>query len=158
MCHNKTEGKFAKELKQWLKTDHPGAILSQQFRGPGKTLFDIHIRFANDQALIIELDGPWHFAPFRHKKDKASLDKFYAYSQRGLLKEEWATKRKLPIIRLLQEDVWKNRNGWRGYVKSHVDNILNGEIPQFVITPLRTEYEDGVYKTLRYRRRVCKNN
>ena len=139
-----------------LKTDHPGARLSHQFKGPGKILFDVHVRFADGQEVIIELDGAWHFVPFRRKQDMISLEKFDGYSRRDLLKEEWATKNKLPIIRVLQEDVWKDRGDWRGYVMRNINMILNGDIPRFVITPLRAEYESGVYRALRKRRRACK--
>ena len=124
-CRNKTEP----ILHEWLKMRlSKNAIITLQFPGPGRKKFDFHTKFIDGTEMIFELDGAWHFVPFQNKQDETSLDDFKNAMLRDLEKEEWATAKKIPILRVLQEDVWFDQNDWAGYFKRNINGILDGII------------------------------
>ena len=68
--------------------------------------FDFLIIFKNSKKLIIELDGPQHFKQISNWKPPL-------HNQiRDKYKEFKAKKHNIDVIRLLQEDVYYDRNNW----------------------------------------------
>ena len=110
-CRNKTEAKLA----GWLRKNLPEAVVTPQFRGPGQgksaTHFDFHLRFPDGFQVIVEVDGAQHFWESDYRFDLDTC-------KRDLRKEEWSTikQRNTSIIRLVQEDVWKDRYGWETFL------------------------------------------
>jgi hypothetical protein len=106
-CHNKTETKVV----DWLRKHLRDVVVTTQFPGPGQgkeTMhFDIHLRFPDGFEVIVEVDGAQHFWENARHFDLEGCN-------RDLEKEEWSLdgQRNLSIIRLVQEDVWDDRNGW----------------------------------------------
>ena len=84
--------------------------------------FDFLIEFYNNKKVIIELDGRQHYEDDeylqkrRTKRKKAcyrSLPSSLHQQIRDRYKEMQAKKHKLSVIRVKQEDVWKNKNDWQ---------------------------------------------
>ena len=112
--------------------------------------------------IIVELDGPQHFVPinFGSSQSKAETDEAHQkLAARDLLKEQWATKHGWLLLRVLQEDVWKDPNiiedcvssprewttpaeGWGAFLKTQIDARLVEQHPDgsIVCQPNATEY------------------
>ena len=92
--------------------------------------------------MLIELDGAQHF--WSHLK-------YYTVSacERDLLKEKWAIAKGLSVVRVLQEDVWNERNGWETWLTEKIEAARSGE-PR-VFTPGAPEYRsaNSTYMQLR---------
>ena len=132
-CRNKTEAK----LQEWLTRSFPNAVVVPQSPGPktdlnGQTRFDFLLRFSDEHAVFIELDGAQHFwkDAFRYNERRCGLDK---------LKEEWAvTERGRCVVRVLQDDVWCDKYDWQGWLVRSVASSRHGA-PR-VFTPSVPEY------------------
>ena len=134
-CRNKTEAK----LQEWLTRSRsfPNAAVVPQSPGPktdlnGQTHFDFLLRFSDEHAVYIELDGAQHFwkDAFRYNERRCGLDK---------LKEEWAvTERGRCVVRVLQDDVWCDKYDWQGWIVRSVASSRHGA-PR-VFTPSVPEY------------------
>ena len=132
-CRNKTEAK----LQGWLTRSFPNAVVVPQSPGPktdinGQTRFDFLLRFSDEHAVFIELDGAQHFwkDAFRYNERRCGLDK---------LKEEWAvTERGRCVVRVLQDDVWWDKYDWQGWIVRSVASSRHGA-PR-VFTPSVPEY------------------
>ncbi len=100
-CKNKTEKKLFDILK--LKFPDEEIKLHVTFDWLGRYVFDIQV----DKQRIIELDGYLHFV---------NIPKWNSLEEnvrkRDVLKMKLAMNNKMLVIRLLQEDVWYNRNNW----------------------------------------------
>ena len=58
---------------------------------------------------------------------------------RDLFKERWAVnKKKAIVIRLLQDDVWRNRGDWQSYIQSAVADALRDPTPRVVVRVIRS--------------------
>jgi len=141
-CKNKTE----KKLGDWLAKFFPEAKVSFQYKLPDDaTKFDFHLQFPDGFEVFVELDGPHHF-----RKDNIFFTE--EACKRDLDKETWAvgTKR-ISVIRLLQDDVWKDRYGWETYLRTRFEAARVASTPK-VYTPDNTpEYSsiNSVYVQLR---------
>mgnify|MGYP001313008313 CR=1 FL=1 len=98
------------------------------------------------ERWIIELDGNipnGHFDPAQGND----------CPERDFEKEQWALQHGWQVIRVLQEDVWYDRNGWDNYLTTQIAEWnrrrLAGEAPRKAITPQAPEYLGGVYHDLR---------
>lgn len=112
-CYNKTEG----ILNTYLLTTFPN--VQQQFKVDWckrqKHLpFDFVIP---SLRIIIELDGPQHF---RQISNWASAED---NMKTDLFKEKCANDNDYSTIRLLQEDVFNDRNDWRGQLDNAIGHI-----------------------------------
>ena len=90
----------------------------------------------------IELDGKQHFwEDIRHFSEDGC--------RRDLLKEEFAMKQGLCVVRVLQEDVWVDRYGWQGWIVDSIAAARTGAAR--VLTPDAPEYRscDSVYVRMR---------
>lgn len=112
--------------------------------------------------IIVELDGPQHFVPINFGSSQSKAETNEAHQKlaaRDLLKEQWATKHGWLLLRVLQEDVWKNPNiiegcvsstrecitpaeGWGAFLKTQIDARLVEQHPDgsIVCQPNATEY------------------
>ena len=144
-CKNKTEGK----LRRWLESWYPDVQTQQpKFKRCGYTkgpllAFDFSL---STERWIIELDGN---IPYGHFSDEPDND----CPVRDLEKEEWALEHDYQVIRVLQDDVWRGKNGWENYLSTELANWATrrdaGQAPRKAITPQAPEYLGGVYKRLR---------
>ena len=140
LCRNKTE----KKLHAWLLQEYrmvafqvPGCINP----ATGRTLpFDFGLQLPR-RLVLVELDG--HLGHFgRGFRGKETLD----HAQRDLFKESWALAQQHSVVRVLQEDVWFDRNDWKEYLRR---SIVSAEESQQVCCPPASEYSSGVYASLR---------
>ena len=138
-CRNKTENK----LHEWLKKRFLDLIIDHgKYRGPGRTHFDFHLRFSDGFEVIIELDGAQHFwERCDYYTDEGC--------ERDLAKEEWAIAKGLSVVRVLQEDVWNDLNGWQGWLTKSIEAARSGEPRVFI--PIAPEYrsDNSAYAQLR---------
>lgn len=86
--------------------------------------------------LIIELDGAQHFRQISNwKPPKHSLD-------RDVYKMKCLLKHGISVIRILQEDVWHNKNNWQERLQNAI-NVLNGsDVPIIIYLEKQEEYKD----------------
>jgi len=123
ICKNKTESKLHKFLSSLsLEWKHQGRFDWCKSEKNRHLPFDFH----NDTIrVIIELDGAQHFTQVRNwnspeatqvtDKDKLTKAKNNGYS----------------IIRILQEDVWNDKNNWKEKLQEEL-NKFPYEIPQLI--------------------------
>jgi hypothetical protein len=128
-CKNKTELKLYKWLLKHdnikdVKREYKPKWCSTQFRhinkknefkdGKYQYRYDFLITFKNKKQLIIELDGRQHFEQVRNWKsplEQQIRDKY---------KEHLARKKKIPLVRCIQEDVSRDRNNWGRKLKKYL--------------------------------------
>lgn len=98
--------------------------------------------------IIVELDGNiagGHFDPLVANPTPI----------RDLDKEKWALDNGYQMIRVLQEDVYRNKNNWEAWLTSKLDAAIarheEGKPPLPVIVPDNPLYHSGVYARLRGR-------
>lgn len=137
ICKNKTEKKLLKWLNDqknilniksiqtqyrpsWCGTTYTllnskNKIVQQVSKFP----FDYLITFNNSKQVIIELDGRQHYTDieyFQKRRSKRvnfrSLPSSLHQQIRDRYKELQAKKYGLHVIRVIQEDVWNNKNNW----------------------------------------------
>lgn len=146
-CTNKTEGKLLDLLPGILKKITDEFKIKTQILGPpsvgeGTTKFDFYIEISS-YKIIIELDGRQHFTRVSNWDHEFT-------TQNDLIKENYVREMNNHfMIRVLQEDVWKDQYDWQGFIRRNFERILSGKITQKVITSDRSEYTSGIYAELR---------
>lgn len=120
-CTNTTEIKLLKWLlkqywikkvkhqykPKWCSTEYCCIIKGDYKTKRYQYSYDFFVTFQNGKQLIIELDGRQHF-------EQVSNWKTPLHNQiRDKYKEIKARQHKLKVIRILQEDVWYDRNDWK---------------------------------------------
>jgi hypothetical protein len=136
------------KLLEWLQTVFPTSIISStwtndgQKKGPisskkGITKYDFVLTFETC-SIIIELDGAQHFNCTSNEwGNKQGWDN-------DLLKETYARDTlKIPMVRVLQEEVWGDYPTWQTWVSSCISSIQNGS-NKMLWTPDRPEYNDAL--------------
>lgn len=131
-CMNKTESKMFEILKthaadvhqhvyfDWCINDVTGRMLPFDF-------------VMESIKLIVELDGPQHFnqvkgwGPIRETR------------RRDWLKMRAALANGYSVIRLLQDDVWRDKNDWYGIF---MDNFQKYDVPELVFISGEGMYEN----------------
>ncbi len=116
-CKNKTE----QILYEWLTKNYPSDHIIKQFKTSWcKNLetkqkrclpFDFLIEGLN---VIIELDGAQHFTQIMNWKDPVKT------RERDIYKMNQALLNGYSVIRLLQEDVWLDKNNWETNLRSAI--------------------------------------
>jgi very-short-patch-repair endonuclease len=104
-CINKTEGK----LYRWLKKIFPNIEREKKFDWCKSPITKNNFRFdfyIGDLRCIIELDGNQHFKIINGWKGTEYVQK------KDVWKMQQANKNNVSIIRILQEDVFKNSDEW----------------------------------------------
>ncbi len=145
-CNNKTEQK----LFDWLTELYPSDHIIKQFRTSWcKNLetkqkrrlpFDFLIE---GLKLIIELDGPQHFRQVSNWKGPVATRK------RDIYKMNQALLNGYSVIRILQKDVWQDKNNWEINLRSAIQDRRSeskGLIPKIIYICENNEY--SVYPNL----------
>lgn len=120
-CVRKTEVK----LYNWLLAKFPDTISQAQFdwcTNPStnrKLPYDFYIPSIK---CIIELDGPQHFIQISNWSDPESQ------KERDLYKMQLALDRGYAIIRILQEDVFRDRNNWDTNLFAQFEMLSYGRV------------------------------
>lgn len=151
-CRHKTEA----YLKEYLDGIYAGVLYQPPacMNPVTKRIlwFDFAILDAlvNDDNIVayIELDGGLgHFG-----KGWGGVSDFGA-PMRDLVKETWSLRQGRSVIRVLQEDVWKNQFDWQGYLRRSIDTAVHLKTQSMtprVFTPTGASvYEGGIYAELR---------
>ena len=132
-CKNKTETKMYK----WFSENNYQIIYQAKYAWcikKRKLPFDFVIE---KYKLIIELDGRQHF------KQVSSWDSPEITQSIDVYKMNIAMEKGYTIIRLLQEDVWRDTYDWSKLLRSHLHKYKN---PQCIFLSKNNEYD--VYKNL----------
>ena len=110
ICKNKTE----KKLFRWLKEIYDN-VKHQKYYPWCKNVKCLPYDFVlEDFKIIIELDGRQHF------QQVCNWDSPEFALQRDTFKTQKAIENGYTIIRLLQEDVYKNKNNWESNLIKHI--------------------------------------
>ena len=105
LCFNKTEEKFFTYFTRRynIELKHQGIFewckINKRFLP-----FDFVVE---EFKIIIEIDGEQHFSQVRNWQSSE------VQNERDIFKIEKALEKGYTIIRILQEDIWFNRNNWR---------------------------------------------
>lgn len=109
---NKTEAKIKKHLEEEKDTLHIKSI-KHHFKPKWTKVhgtyyeYDFYIELTNGVKIIIEVDGRQHY-------EQVSNWKPPIYNQiRDCIKERLAKKNQINLIRMNQEDIWKDKNNWQ---------------------------------------------
>lgn len=123
---NKTERK----LHAWLCSTYPEYTFVREFRikSLSRRRFDFFIK---ELDLIIELDGKQHFSQVSNWKPAVHTQQIDSYKALHAISAGYT------VIRILQEDVWHDRNGWEAYLS---ENIRKYDKPRYVI-PKHAQYD-----------------
>jgi hypothetical protein len=113
-------------------------VYQAQFQWSDKFRYD----FLVPPNILIELDGPQHFVPVRTWKSG------FEVCDTDVTKEELASANHHHVIRLLQSDVWSDKDRWREFLAQSILDCQDAA-QAMVITPDRKEYTDGIYRRLR---------
>lgn len=83
------------------------------------------------EKILIELDGPQHikYVPHFHRNGETDL---LIQIERDEYKMNCALKNGFHIIRILQEDVWFDKNNWREELKTCIDILKNINHPTII--------------------------
>lgn len=135
ICVNKTEAR----LYKWLKTIYPNTI--KEFKADwcinpltGRCLrYDFMIP---ELMVIIELDGGQHFKQVRNWDSPV-----YAM-KKDIFKMQKAKEKGYKIIRLLQQDVYKNNNEWLN--ENLLSEINNSDRTDIFISSIDNIYDEHI--------------
>jgi very-short-patch-repair endonuclease len=129
-CINKTEYKFYEKIKEIYPT------IKRQYKVEWcKNKFCLPYDFAIEELkIIIELDGEQHFTQVSNwtsPETQIEKDKY---------KTECANKNGFSVIRLLQDDVFKDKFDWLNEIQTGVSRITNTQKVQNVFICKNNEY------------------
>ena len=103
MCKNKTEKMFLK----WFRDNYDHVIEHQAKYDWCKNIRHLPFDFAIDSLkLIIEIDGPQHYRQVSNWRSPEVTQERDKYKTRMALENGYT------VIRILQEDIFKNVIGW----------------------------------------------
>ena len=130
-CINKTEYKFFEKIKEFYPT------IKRQFKAEWcKNKQRLPYDFAIEELkIIIELDSQQHFTQVSNwtsPKIQIEKDKF---------KTECANKNGFSVIRLLQDDVSKDKFDWLNEIQLNISKIIDGQKIQNIFICKNSEYE-----------------
>jgi hypothetical protein len=130
-CKHKTELILSNTLNNYnyVATKQPRFEWCKNNETSMRLPFDFLIE---DYKLIIELDGRQHFEQIKNWQSPEEQQK------RDLYKMECANANGYTVIRLLQEDVWFNRNNW---LENLILRINTYEIPDRIFISSGNEYD-----------------
>jgi len=114
---NKTETK----IYNWLTNNYNYTIIKQYYKliNNKRYYYDFYIQELN---IILEIDGRQHF---EQVKNWNSVE----YTQNNdIIKMKYLIDNNISIIRILQDDVWFDKNNWeinlRNYLKKYNKNTI----------------------------------
>ena len=110
ICKNKTE----KKVYEWLIEEYQNynIIREKMFKSFGKKRFDFFIKELN---IIIEIDGNQHFKEVANWN--CTPEKSF---KNDVSKTDFCLKNNLSIIRINQDDIWKDKINWKNILKSNL--------------------------------------
>ena len=131
-CRYKTEEKLTKSLQQIYPT-----IKTQAKYDWCKNIKHLPFDFVlEDQKIIIECDGEQHW------KQVAKWKSPQHNRQRDLYKMKCANENGFSLIRVLQEDVFKNKYDWLTELQEYIVNICHQNRVQNMYMCKNDEYKD----------------
>jgi very-short-patch-repair endonuclease len=136
-CINKTEA----ILFEFLKSIHPDTIHQFKKDWCRSQNFNRYLPFdfcIPELKIIIELDGGQHF--FKVKHFKSDPDKVRA---NDLYKEQCASSAGYHVIRLLQEDVWRDKYDWKKILQETIATISPTTTPHQIIRLCQNDEYDS---------------
>ena len=142
-CRHKTESK----LVEWLRKQHIGwRHNAHKLKNP-ETDGTMSVDFDHPELLVaIELDGD--IAGGHFDDDPAN-----ECPLRDLEKEQQLLAKGYQVLRVLQEDVWRDKNGWENWLLGEMarwaDRRAAGLPAEAARHPDAPEYLGGVYARLR---------
>lgn len=127
--------------KNILITHHPS--LQHQFKPPWCISKETKKHYPFDYLIpefniIIELDGLQHFEQVSSWKTPEET------KQRDLYKIKCANENKYSVIRLLQEDVYYDRNDWLTNIMNAIELIIKEKKIQNIFICSNNEYNDYI--------------
>ena len=135
VCKNKTE----KKLFEFLKNKYPNRVkhnIKYDWCKNPKTNCHFPFDFEVFENIIIELDGDQHID--REVSNWGSLEE---HQQRDMYKMEQAINNGKHIIRILQRDVWNDKNDWKEKLNQEI-LLLKDDVD----TKIRCIGECNVYR------------
>lgn len=132
ICKNKTE----KKLFEYLKIKHD--LVTTQFKqiwcknDDTKRQFPFDFVFDN---IIIELDGGQHFFQVRDWKTPEET------RARDVYKMKCANEHEYSVIRILQNDVFKDTYDWKNELELNIQKIITDKFIQNIYMCKNNEYE-----------------
>ena len=135
-------------LQEALEDVYDEVKVTRNVSGPGLKRFDMVAEFTAFNAvgdvvainIVCEVDGAQHFAevPFFKNNNTPKND---------VIKEVWAVEQGMHMIRLIQEEAWKDRDDpnafFKQYILSVVASIAEGAHEPCVHLMPRKEYYDA---------------
>ncbi|MHB2028942.1 MAG: zinc-ribbon domain-containing protein [Acidimicrobiales bacterium] len=131
ICKNKTELLFYNNMIKDYK------MLTRQFKTEWcknkKYLpFDFCLEI---WKIIIEIDGRQHFEQVSNWQNPEDTQKNDNY------KTKCANENGFSVIRILQEDIWKNKFDWFSEIKTAIQKIIDDKIVQNIYICKKNEYD-----------------
>lgn len=141
VASRKTENK----LFRWLLDNVDPLVTREQAICKSSKSRKCRLDFSVFGASIgIELDGGLgHFGVGWGRVDDAETP------IRDKMKEDAAIEKGMSIVRVLQTDVWGDKNDWQNWMLSAIEECRSKPDPPRVIVPNRSQYSSGVYAELR---------
>jgi len=119
---NSSKNKSEKKLLENLSKDYSNIVSQPKYdwcKNPN-TNYYLPFDYELPGNIIIELDGPQHIdtqiANWKTPSEQQTIDKY---------KMELAISNGKSIIRILQEDVWNDKNNWQEELKKNIDLLKN---------------------------------
>ena len=126
-CKNKTELKFI----NWYSQNYPHKIKHQvRFKWCKNSETKKCLPFdscVEQLKLIIEIDGPQHFIQVMNWKCPKDQQ------ERDIYKMNKAIEKGYTIIRIIQEDIWNEKNNWDKNTIETINKVINKECSEKVL-------------------------
>ena len=133
-CQNKTELKLLSWLKncdlvisikkeyapEWCSTKYFKFNVNKGCIDKGKYQyrFDFFVTIRGKKNIIIELDGRQHF------EQVVNWQSPFCQQVRDKYKEIRAKQNSIPVIRILQKDVWLDKNNWKKKLEDQIKTYM----------------------------------
>jgi len=117
-CKNKTE----KKLFEFLNNNYNNIRRNINYswcKNPD-TNYYLPFDFEVNETIIIELDGIQHFQEVKYFRENLDTIQY-----RDMYKMEQAINNGKHVIRILQKDIWNDKNNWQEELKKNIDLLEN---------------------------------
>jgi len=105
------------KLYKWLQENYSNIERQVKFNWCKKKVFDFKLN-----NIIIELDGAQHFIQVSNWQSSKETQENDMYKMKKAIENGFS------VIRLLQDDVYNDKNDWNILLKEHIEKIMNKEI------------------------------
>ena len=145
-CRHKTQRivfEFVRSIVQC-----PSSVVNEHVMGTWESgrpmCSDIAIVVGGTTLLCIEVDGDQHFR--RHTGFPIDFD---ALQTRDFLKELKCVEQNIPMVRVVQEDVWESKFDWKSFLKHLVTNAIDQQLAVKVHRQCSSVYSSSSYVSIR---------